>query len=164
MTYSAVGLAGEVSKGAAGTPEVVVEPGAGGEREELGRDPGTEAVQGSGVAFEFELVFESPEDRFDALADRCEMRAAAGLVGSSGREHDRVVALVDGGRELFAGVAFVGDDRLPPRKPIGSSRIATSRSFWSAGARIAARGVPSGAARRCSRIPQNHRLWLRQYP
>src|ERR1019366_3868501 len=113
MTYSAVGLASEVSKGAAGTPEVVVEPGAGGEREELGRDPGTEAVQGSGVAFEFELVFESPEDRFDALADRCEMRAAAGLVGSSGREHDRVVALVDGGRELFAGVAFVGDDRLP---------------------------------------------------
>ena len=50
----------------------------------------------------------------------------------------------------------------PPRSPIGNSRSATSRSFWSAGAKIAARGVPSGAANRWSRIPQNQRECERQ--
>jgi len=29
---------------------------------------------------------------------------------------------------------------------------------------LAALGVPSGAARRCSRMPQNQREWLRLYP
>lgn len=42
-----------------------------------------------------------------------------------------------------------------------NSRNATSRSFSSADARITALGVPSGAANRCNRMPQNQREWLR---
>jgi hypothetical protein len=87
MSYSAVGLAGEVCEGAGGSCELVVEPYADGEREEFGRDPGAESAQGAGVvAFESELVSEGPEDRPDALADRRKMRATAGFVSGSGGE------------------------------------------------------------------------------
>ena len=165
MSYSAVGLAGEVGERPGGAGELVVEPDAGGEREEFGGDAGSEAVQGSGVvAFEPELVFEGPEDRLDALADRGEMRAVSGLVSAAGSQHHGAVAFGDGGGELFAGVALVGDDRLAAAQADRQQAQRDVAFFWSAGARIAARGVPSGAASRCSRIPQNHRLWLRQYP
>lgn len=46
----------------------MVEPDAGGEREELDGDPGAEAVGGEGlVALEPEPVFKGLEDRLDAL-------------------------------------------------------------------------------------------------
>jgi hypothetical protein len=77
MIDSAVWLAGEVSEGSCGEPEVVVEPDARGEREKLGGDACSEAVQSAGVvAFETESVLESPEDRLDALTDRREVRSA----------------------------------------------------------------------------------------
>ena len=61
--------------------EVVVEPHAGGEREEFGGDAGAQAVEGSGaVAFEPEAVFERPEDRLDALSDRGEVWSVSGFV------------------------------------------------------------------------------------
>ena len=75
MTYSAALLAGGVCECAGGAVELVVEPDAGGEREEFADDAGFEAVRGAGVvAFESELVFEGPEDALDALADRREVR------------------------------------------------------------------------------------------
>ncbi len=70
MSYSAVVLAREVREGSGGAGELVVEPDAGGQREEFAGDPGSEAVKGSGVvAFEPELVFERPEDASLARSD-----------------------------------------------------------------------------------------------
>src|SRR6476646_7558434 len=113
MIDSAVRLAGEVCECSAGSVEVVVEPDAGGEREELGGDPGSEAVQGASVvACEPESVFEGPEDRFDVLADGREVWSAAGFVFAGWPEDPRVVALRDGGGEFAADVALVGDDHL----------------------------------------------------
>ena len=100
------------------------------------------------------LVFEGPEDRLDALADRGEMRAVSGLVSAAGSQHHGAVAFGDGGGELFAGVALVGDDRLSAAQADRQQAQHDVAFFWSAGARIAARGVPSGAASRCSRIPK----------
>ena len=90
MVDSAVWLDGEVGEGAGGAPEVVVHPDAGGEREQLGSDAGTDAVQGAGVgAFEAEAVFECPEDALDAwrIGARCGPRP-----GSSWRRGRRIVA------------------------------------------------------------------------
>ena len=110
MTNSAVWLDREVGEGPGWAAEVVVEPHAGGEGEEFGGDAGSEAVQGSGVvAFEPELVFEGPEDRLDALADRREMGSVSGLVFADGPEDQRPEPLVDGGVEVFAGIALVGE-------------------------------------------------------
>jgi len=91
----------------------VVQPDAGGQCEEFGGDPGAEAVEAAGVvAFEAEAAFEGPEDAFDALSDRRDVRAASGLVLAAGA-HDRgAEALVGGVLELIAGVALVGDDQL----------------------------------------------------
>jgi hypothetical protein len=91
----------------------VVEPDACGEREEFGGHPGAEAVRGAGVvAFEPETVFEPPKDRLDALADRREMRSAAGF-GLAGRtQHQGAVTFSGETNELFARVALVADDYL----------------------------------------------------
>src|SRR5579863_9789046 len=94
MIDSTLSSSSEVGEGACGLAGVVVEPDAGGEGEEFGRDSGSEAVQGAGVvAFEPESVFERPEDRLDALTDRRQMRSLAGLVFAVGSEDRRVVPL-----------------------------------------------------------------------
>src|SRR5690348_5869730 len=111
MIDSAIGLAGEVSEGAAWSVEVVVEPDAGGEGEEFGGDPGAEAVEGSGVvAFEAEAVFERPEDRFDVLADRGEVWPGSGFVSAFGSEDQGVVSFSHEGGQLPSGIALVSDD------------------------------------------------------
>src|SRR4051794_35733084 len=109
MIDSAVWLDGEVGECAGGSPEVVVQPDAGGQGEELGGDAGADAVHGAGVvAFESEAVFQRPEDALDALTDRREVRAAAGLVLAARAQDRRAEARGDGGLEVFAGVALVG--------------------------------------------------------
>src|SRR6516162_2305302 len=113
MTNSAVWSAGEVGESSCGTVELVVEPDADGEREQFAGDPGADAVQGAGaVALEPEPVFQRPEDRLDVLTDRRQVRAAAGFVSAAGTEQQRAVSFVDGGGELAADVALVGDDHL----------------------------------------------------
>ena len=58
-----------------------------------------EAGEGSGaVAFEGEQVFAGPEDRFDPLADRGEVRSLSGLVFAAGAD-DRGVEQLDVGGE-----------------------------------------------------------------
>ena len=65
------------------------------EAAEPGEDSFSEALEGAGaVAFEGEEVFAGPEDRFDPLADRREVRAAAAFVAAAGAQ-DRGVELVD---------------------------------------------------------------------
>src|SRR5664279_6622907 len=87
----ATGLRGVVDQGAAGAAELVVEHDGGGERREPGAQADAEVVQGSSaVSFEGEDVLAGLEDRLDPLADRCEMRALAGLVFASGAQDRRV--------------------------------------------------------------------------
>lgn len=67
--------------------QVVVEPDAGGEREESCCDAGAEVQEGAGAAaFEGESVFARQEDAFDALADRGEVQAALGFVLACGTQ------------------------------------------------------------------------------
>src|SRR4051812_819011 len=96
----------------AGSSELVVEGDRGGQAAEAREDPFPESGEGAGaVAFEGQQVFAGPEDRLDALADRREMRAGAGFVLAPW-PHDRGVAGADGGGEVTAGVALVGEQRL----------------------------------------------------
>src|ERR1700737_327772 len=85
---SATGLCGVIDQGAGWAAEFVVEHDGGGQGGEPGAQAGAEVGQGAGaVTLERENVFEGPEDRFDPLADRREVRlvrlaaAAAGLGG-----------------------------------------------------------------------------------
>lgn len=73
-------------------------------------------------------------------------------------------ASLDFSGELAAGVALVADDLLAATQGLRQEerRSATSRSGWSAGARIEALGVPSGAQQRCRRMLQNQRECERQ--
>src|SRR5579862_2611154 len=106
------GLGDVVDECAAGAAELVVEDDAGGEGEEALEDAFAQAGEGAGaVAFEGEQVFAGPEDAFDALADRGEVRAVAGFVFASWAD-DRGVQLADLEREFAAGVAFVAEQRL----------------------------------------------------
>ena len=119
-------------------------------------------MEGAGVvALEPEAVFEGPEDRLNALADRRQVRPASGLGLALGSQDVCAVALGDGLGELCAGVALVADDGLAAVESDGEQTQCDVAFLLSAEARIAARGVPSGAARRCRRMPQNQRLWLR---
>jgi hypothetical protein len=78
-------LGGEWREGAGRLAEVVVEPDAGGEREQFGRDPRPESVEAAGaVAFEAEAVLERPEDGLDALADPRQRRTAMRFVLRAG--------------------------------------------------------------------------------
>src|SRR5947209_10148640 len=91
------------------TAESVVERDRGGEGEEAGGDPCPEPGQGAGtVALEREEVLAGPEDRFDPLADRGQVRTAAGLVPAP-RAHDQRLERGGVGLELAAGVALVAD-------------------------------------------------------
>ena len=63
--------------------------------------------EGSGaVALEGQGPLAAPEDALDALADRREVWAPAGLVFAAGSE-DRGVHVVDGLGECFPGIALV---------------------------------------------------------
>src|SRR5437660_2210867 len=104
-----------VDECAAWAAELVVEVDAGGEAEEALQDPFAQAGEGAGaVAFEGEQVFAGPEDRFDPLSNRGEVRPLAGLVFSSGAD-DGGVEFGDLLGELAAGVAFVAEQRLTAR-------------------------------------------------
>jgi hypothetical protein len=158
-------LAGAVGECSCGAVELVVEPDGGGDARGVCGRFGRGCRAGSGiVALEVELVLERPEDRFDALADGGKVRSCAGFVLAVGSEQQRAVALGDR-LELSSGIPFVGRDHLtavPPDRQQSQRDVAFL--LVAAGARIAARGVPSGAASRCRRMPQNQREWLRQYP
>src|SRR5580658_7655130 len=68
-------LGAVVDEFTAGASELMVEGDRGGEAAEPGDDPFAQALQGPGtVTLEREDVFRGPDDRFDALADRREMR------------------------------------------------------------------------------------------
>src|ERR1700736_6073667 len=103
----ATGLCGVVDEGTAGTAELVVEHDGGGERGEPGAQAGAEVVEGaSAVAFEGEDVLGSPEDRFDSLSDRREVRAATFLVLAA-RPEDGCVELGELGFEVLAAEVLV---------------------------------------------------------
>src|SRR5512147_314115 len=105
-------LGAVVDECTAGPSELVVEGDRGGEAAEAREDPFAQAGECAGaVAFEREQVFAGPEDRFDALADRRQVRPVVGFVLAAWA-HDRGVALADGGGELAAGVALVAEQRL----------------------------------------------------
>jgi hypothetical protein len=88
---------------------LVVEGDAGGEGAEACEDAFSETGQGAGaVAFQRQEVFAGPEDALDALADRREVRAVAGLVFAA-RSDERGAAVGDLGGELAAGVALVAE-------------------------------------------------------
>src|ERR1700678_4112961 len=92
--------------------ELVVEGDRGGEAAEASQDAFAEAGEGAGaVAFEGEEVFAGPEDRFDPLADRREVRTATTFVFAV-RTHERDAALVDRGGELTAGVSLIAEQYL----------------------------------------------------
>ncbi len=105
-------LGAVVDEGAAGAVELVVECDGGGEADEALQDAFAQAGECAGaVAFEREDVFAGPEDALDALADRRQVRPAAGLVTSAG-PHDRGVQFADGCGERAAGVALVAEQDL----------------------------------------------------
>src|SRR3954469_3805040 len=109
MTCAAgsVGVAGERSAGAA---EAVVECDCGGERGEAAGEADAQLVQDAGaVAFEAEDVLGGEEDRFDALADRREVRSASGLVLAA-RPVDLCVRRAQVGLELAPAEVLVADD------------------------------------------------------
>ena len=156
-------LGAVVDEGAAGAAELVVEGDAGGEAAEAGQDAFSEAGEGAGaVAFEGEQVFAGPEDRFDALADRCEMRALPGFVFAAGSD-DRGVALADAGGELAAGVALVAEQRLAALALAALQQSEPDVTLIDLGRReLSALGVPSGEKIACRRKPQKYRECERQ--
>src|SRR5664280_197479 len=101
-----------VDQRAAGTPQPVVEADAGGEAEEPREDALTQPSQGTRpMTLEREQVLAGPEDRFDALTNRRQVRTAAGFVGASGAHH-RGAQISDCGRELTPGVTLVADEHF----------------------------------------------------
>src|SRR5271154_6052764 len=102
-------LGAVVDECSAWASESVVEGNGGGEGEQALQDPLPEAREGAGaVALERQGSLAAPEDALDALADRREMWAMAGLVFAA-RPEDRRVHLADGLGECRAGIALVAD-------------------------------------------------------
>ena len=98
-----------VDECAAWAAELVVEGDGGGEGEEALEDACSQAGEGAGaVAFEGEDVFGGPEDAFDPLADRRDVRATAGFVLAEGPD-DRGAEFQGVCLEVAAGVALVTD-------------------------------------------------------
>src|SRR5579859_2730200 len=96
-----------VDERAARASELMVEDDAGGEAEEALKNAFSEALDGAGaVALECEELFAGPEDRFDPLADRRQVRTATGLVFAA-RANDGRAEFADCGGELASGVALV---------------------------------------------------------
>ena len=111
-----------VDQGATRASELMVEADGGGEGEEALQDALPEALKCSGaVALEREGPLAAPEDALDALADRCEVRAFAGLVLAARSEHRRLqFACLRG--EVAPGVALVADQRSRRRRGGRASR------------------------------------------
>src|SRR5450759_1064103 len=106
---SATALRGVAGEGSAGAAEVVVECYAGGECCEAAGEADAEVIQGAGaVTLEREDVLAGPEDRLDALADRREVRATAGLVLAPGT-HDPRVEVGEFGFEVLATEVLIAD-------------------------------------------------------
>src|SRR3954447_4023038 len=106
----AAGSGGVAGERAAGAAEAVVERDRRGERGEAAGEPHMQLVQDAGaVAFEAEDVLGGEEDRFDALADRREVRSAAFLVFAA-RAVDLGVERAQVGLELSAAEVLVADD------------------------------------------------------
>src|SRR3954470_15954257 len=152
------GVAGQRAAGAA---EAVVECDGGGQRGEAAGEADAQLVQDArAVAFEAEDVFGGEEDRFDALADRREVRSVPGLVGAAravdgGVEHGEV------GFELAPAEVLVADDdqhladlTLSARPALG--RRSSRRSSATSGH---VRGGCRPANRACNLKPQKKRLW-----
>jgi len=97
----------------------------------------------------------------DALADRREVGAAAGLVFAAGAD-DRRVEVGELGFEVLAAEVLVAI-RSASGRAVATQRATICRqtsfssTFWRSNA--SARGVPSRANRACSRKPQKKRLW-----
>src|SRR5215213_4586091 len=112
MSDSALGLGREVAQRSSGAAEPGVEVDAGGQGEQALGDSGAEVAQRAGaVAFEAEEFFAGPEDRFDPLADRSELRSGVGLVFAGGAQQ-RPAELGDRFSEVATGVALVANDEL----------------------------------------------------
>src|SRR5579872_7480361 len=146
-----------VDECAAFASELVVEGDGGGEAAEPGEDPGSDAGEGAGaVAFEGEQVFAGPEDRFNALADRGEVRSLPGLVFAAWPD-DRGVEVLDAGLELTAGVALVTEQREVPVTAQAFKNPNSDRApvdLW--GTQLKRAGRASGLKNACSLNPQKY--------
>jgi len=124
-----------VDEGAAGTAELVVERDGCGEADHALQDAFSQAGEGAcAVAFEGEDVFAGPEDAFDALTNRCEMRTLAGFVAAT-RPDDRGVQVADGLREGAAGVALVAEQGLAAVAPAAREQLQRDASLVGLGRR-----------------------------
>src|SRR3954452_19789417 len=106
----ATGSGGVAGEGAAGGGEAGGGGDGGGEGGEAAGEPDAQLVQdASAVAFEAEDVLGGEEDRFDALADRREVRSAAVFVLAAGAV-DLRVERGEVGLELPSAEVLVADD------------------------------------------------------
>src|SRR3954468_24395990 len=106
----AAGSGGVAGERAAGAAEAGVERDRRGERGEAAGEPHMQLVQDAGaVAFEAEDVLGGEEDRFDALADRREVRSAALLVLAARAVEVRIEG-AQVGLELAPAEVLVADD------------------------------------------------------
>ena len=154
-----------VDECAGGSAELVVEGDRGGEGEEALRDALSDAGECScAVALQCQQVLAGPEDRLDALADRCEVGTRAGLVFAGGSE-DRGVEFCHTSRERSSGVALVADHGLSTDAWGASEQFQCDLALILLGeVSASALGVPSGAKTACRRKPQKKREWELQYP
>jgi len=105
-------LGAVVDKSTAWASELMVERDRCGVAAEPREDAFTQTGEGTGaVSFEGEELFAGPEDRFDSLADRREVRSVPAFVLAAGPD-DRGAELVDCGCELASGVPLVADQHL----------------------------------------------------
>lgn len=132
---SATDLCGVGDQGSAGAVEVVVEHYGCGECGEPGAQTDAEVVQcACAVSFEGEDVFAGPEDRFDPLADRGEVRTVAFLVFAAGPQ-DRRVEFGQFGLEVAAAEVLIADQDVSParagaRSGRASAGTRASRRPW----------------------------------
>src|SRR3954470_6038666 len=141
----AAGSGGVASQRAAGAAEAVVECDGGGQGGEAAGEADAQLVQDArAVAFEAEDVLGGEEDRFDALADRREVRSAPGLVLAARRTPQRDVTRRGGGH---GGVDVADPRRSPSRRSRAPSRR-TRAWRWCSGARSAEVGVAAVTAGR----------------
>src|SRR5829696_3721789 len=161
---SSAGLGDVVDEGAWWAAELVVQGDRGGECEEAACDAGSEAAECAGaVALEREDVLGGPVDRLDPLADRGEVKAAAGFVFAAWSD-DQGAEVGGLGFEVAAGVALVADHGERPAAVDASQQLQTDVAL--AGLRRSERHRPwcavGGHQCVCGRRPQKKRVWLAQ--
>ena len=131
------------------TPQPVVEADAGGEAEEAHEHPLTQTRHGARpVTFQGEQVLAGPEDRFDALADGRQVRAASGFVLARRPRHGDAEISSPGG-ELTPGVALVADEHLTAA---GRARQQLERDLTLVAAGMRQRECSGRAVRRAERV------------